>query len=240
VPSLPDAPFAAVLDRLDATWAPWTAPHMFILAMSGAGKTTLIRQILGYTCAPERALVLDPKPADDPSWSDGGWAPAPVTAVAPRFGEDHDGGGPAGLWYRLTASHDPGETARRFTAALRLVQAEGHTVLVLDDAHELCLGLKLRDQIDSVLTLGRSAGISCIVASGDTGYVPRSQAAFKFAGQISGIDAAKAAARLVGQRGRDWEDTILSLESFGWLYFDNRPGFPGPCRFTAAQAAVAV
>ena len=69
--------------------------------------------------------VLDPKPADDPSWSDGGWAPAPVTAVAPRFGEHHDGGGPAGLWYRLTASHDPAQTARRFAAALRLVQAGG-------------------------------------------------------------------------------------------------------------------
>jgi hypothetical protein len=30
----------------------------------------------------------------------------------------------------------------------------GHTVLVIDDAHELRAGLKLRDQIDSVLTLG--------------------------------------------------------------------------------------
>jgi hypothetical protein len=66
VPLLPDAPFAAVLGRLDATWSPWTAPHLFILAMSGAGKTTLIRQVLGYACAPERVLVLDPKPADDP------------------------------------------------------------------------------------------------------------------------------------------------------------------------------
>jgi hypothetical protein len=160
--------------------------------------------------------------------------------VRPRFGEDSDGGGPAGLWYRLTASHDPGQTARRFTAALRLVQAEGHTVLVSDDAHELCAGLRLRDQIDSVLTLGRSAAISCVVASGDTGYVPRSQAAFKFTGHISGIDAATGAARLAGLRGRDWEDTLLAVEPFQWLYFDDRPGFPGPCRFTADPAAMAV
>jgi hypothetical protein len=240
VPSLPEASFAAVLGRVDATWSPWAAPHMFILAMSGAGKTTLIRQILGYACAAERVLVLDPKPADDPSWSDSGWAPAAVTSVRPRFGDSADGGGPAGLWYRLTASHDPAETTRRFAAVLRQVQAEGHTVLVLDDAHELCLALRLRDQIDSVLTLGRSAAVSCIVASGDTGYVPRSQAAFKFAGHISGLDAARAAARLAGQRGRGWEDTILGLSPYEWLYFDDRPGFPGPCRFTAGPDAVAV
>ena len=59
-------------------------------------------------------------------------------------------------------------------------------MLVIDDAHELCTGLKLRDQIDSVLTLGHPAAISCVVASGNTGYLPRLQAAFKFAGQISG------------------------------------------------------
>jgi hypothetical protein len=159
----------------------------------------------------------------------------PITWLRPRFGEDDDGGGPAGLWYRLTASHDPAETGRRFIVALRLMQAEGRTVLVIDDAHELCAGVKLRDQIDSVLTLGRSAAISC-VASGDTEYVPRSQAAFKFAGHISGIEAAKA----VGQRGRDWGDTILALEPFQWLYFDDQPSFPGPCRFTVDPSAVAV
>jgi hypothetical protein len=55
------------VDRLDATWSPWTTPHLFILGMSEAGKTPLIRQILGYACAAERVLVLDPKPANDPS-----------------------------------------------------------------------------------------------------------------------------------------------------------------------------
>ena len=59
-------------------------------------------------------------------------------------------------------------------------------MLVIDDAHERCTGLKLHDQIDSVLALGHPAAISCVVASGDTGYVPRSQAAFKFAGHIPG------------------------------------------------------
>lgn len=31
---------------------------------------------------------------------------------------------------------------------------------------------------------------------------------------------------LAGQRGRDWEDTILGVQPYQWLYFDDRPGSP--------------
>jgi len=225
---------------MSETWSPWHAPHMWLLGMTGAGKTTLVRNIMCWCCAAERVLVLDPKPADDASWSTGDWPPAPITMLRPLFGQKQDGGGPARTWYRLTASHDPAETARRFAAALRIVRAEGHTVLVVDDAHEICFALGLRADVDGVLALGRSAGISCIVASGDTGYVPKGHAAFKLAGHITGIDAAKAACRLVGQRGRDWEDTLLALDPFQWAYFDDRPGFPGPCTFTAGAETVSL
>ena len=34
---------------------------------------------------------------------------------------------------------------------------------------------------------------------------------------------------MAGQRGRNWEDTILGGEPYAWRYFDDRPGFPGPC-----------
>lgn len=112
-----------------------------------------------------------------------------------------------------------------------VVQAEGHTVLVIDDAHELCAGLNLRDQIDSVLTLGRSAAISCIVASGDTGYVPSSQATFKFTGHISSIDAAKA--------GTGKTPSWPCSRSSGCISMTG-PASPGPCRFTAESAAIAV
>jgi hypothetical protein len=56
-------------------------------------------------------------------------------------------------------------------------------------------------QIDSVLTLVHPAAISCVVASGTPDTCPTRRQRFKFAGHVSGIDAAKAAARLVGQRG---------------------------------------
>jgi hypothetical protein len=96
----------------------------------------------------------------------------------------------------------------------------------------LCAGLKLRDQIDSVLTLGHLAAISCVVTSGDTGYLPRSQAALKFAGHISGIDATKAAARLVGQRGGTGR-TTSSVWSLKHGCISMTGPAPCPCWFTA-------
>jgi hypothetical protein len=90
-----------------------------------------------------------------------------------------------------------------------------------------------------VLTLGHPAAISCVVASGDTGYLPRSQAALKFAGHISGIDAAKAAARLVGQRGGTGR-TPSSVWSLKHGCISMTGPAPRPCWFTADPAAVAV
>jgi hypothetical protein len=72
-----------MLDRLDGAWVPWTAPHQFILGMTGAGKTTLARLILGRCCYADRVVVLDPKPGDDPSWTAGEDVPVPVTSLAP-------------------------------------------------------------------------------------------------------------------------------------------------------------
>jgi hypothetical protein len=99
-------------------------------------------------------------------------------------------------------------------------------VVVLDDAHELCAGLNLRKDIDSILGLGRSAVVSCVVASGDTAYVPRGQLSFKWIGHLDGLPAGKAAAGVLGQRGVGWAGTLLATPPFGWVYADDRPGSP--------------
>src|SRR5690349_15576383 len=119
---VPRVPLAPVLARVNAIWRPDGAPHHLIYGMSGSGKTTLIKHLLGL-CAYERALIIDPKPTTDPVWNGAGADPwqwgRPIETVGPMFGHDGErGGGPNGMWYRITGSPDRGDTARRFAAAL--------------------------------------------------------------------------------------------------------------------------
>jgi hypothetical protein len=85
-----------------------------------------------------------------------------------------------------------------------VVAAEGHTVLVLDDVLEICRQLRLSTNVDSVLSLGRSASVSAILAATETSYVAgRSQAAITWVGSTSGLEAAKADAAMLGHSGRE-------------------------------------
>jgi hypothetical protein len=233
--AMPAASLDDVLGWLQESWFTWGGGHQLAYGMTGAGKTTLLRHIMSRCCPADRVIVFDPKPADDPSWTGGEDPPRPITALPSAFGSCHDGGGPAGLWYRLTASHDPADTTRRFAAAMQIIRAEGHAVAVLDDAHELCAGLGLRKEIDQVLGLGRSAVIAAIVASGDPSYVPRGQFAHKWIGHLDGLAAGKAAAELLGQHGTGWADTLLATDGHEWVFAASRdsvcrlavPAYPG-------------
>ena len=139
------------------------------------------------------------------------------------------GGGPLGLWYRLLGTPDRDDTARRFRAALETVAAEGHCVLVLDDVRETCRQLKLAEQVDSCMNLGRSANVCVILATTETGYVSgRAQAGMTWIGSTSGLDAAKAAAALLGKSGRPWYDLAAAVEPHQWIYADSQPGSAGP------------
>jgi hypothetical protein len=232
---LPQATIGRVLRRVDAIWSPATAAHHLVYGRSGAGKTTLIRHLLTL-CGLERVLVLDPKATADPVWSaDDG--PAPVTRIAPMFGyEDDRGGGPHGMWYRLLGSPDRASTAARFADALAVVAAEGHTVLVLDDVREICKQLRLADQVDSVMSLGRSASLCAILSATETGWVQgRSQAAITWAGATTGLDAAKAGAALLGRPGRAWQEITEALNPHQWIYSDSAPGSAGPCLISVPE-----
>jgi hypothetical protein len=232
--AIPSAPLARVLARVDSIWSPQVAPHHLVLGATGSGKTTLLKRLLAL-CADERVLLIEPKrnadaayegPPGDP-WRYG----RPVTTICPMFGYDGEpGGGANGIRYRLTGSPDRGETARRFAAALDIVANEGHTVLVLDDVKEVCKQLRLNERVESILNLGRSASICGVLSTTETSYVAgRSQGAMVWVGYTGGgLDAAKAAAGLLGWRGRDLQDVCKDVPRHSWLYQDHEQGSAGP------------
>ncbi len=232
VNGLPRAPLARVLARVGAVWSPLGAPHHLVYGQTGSGKTTLVKALLGL-CAAERVLILDPKPHADPVWDGPPQDPhcwgKPVTQVSAMFGYPSDGGGPLGLWYRLTGAPDRADTGRRFGEALATVAAEGHCVLILDDVREICRQLRLAEHVDSVMNLGRSAGVCVVLAATEAGYVSgRSQAAITWVGATSGLDAAKAGAAMLGHSGREWYSATAAVPPHGWIYYDSQPGNPGP------------
>lgn len=235
--SLPATPLDRVLRRVDAIWGPDAAPHHLVYGQTGSGKTTLIKALLSL-CPYSRTLVIDPKPHADPVWDGPADDPyrwgKPVTQVAAMFGHEGErGGGPHGLRYRLVGSPDRADTARRFADALGTVAAEGHVVLVLDDVRETCRQLRLAEQVDSVMNLGRSASVCVILATTETGYVSgRAQAAMTWIGSTSGLDAAKAGAALLGRSGRGWYETTGAIEPHQWIYADSQPGSAGPVLVT--------
>lgn len=229
---LPSAPLARVLRRVDGIWHPGGAAHHIVYGMTGSGKSTLIKALLRL-CSYERVLILDPKPHPDTIW-DGppddphAWG-KPVTSVPAMFGSGREGGGPAGLWFRLSGTPDRGETGRRFADALDIIAAEGHCVLVLDDVREITRQLRLAEAVDSVMNLGRSANVLAILSATETGYVAgRAQAAMTWVGQTSGLDAAKAGAGLLGHSGRAWYELTGSIPPHEWVYTDSQPASAGP------------
>jgi hypothetical protein len=230
--SLPHVPLPRVLARVDSIWHPGGAAHHLLYGQTGSGKTTLIKALLGL-CAYERVLILDPKQHPDPVWDDRDspdrWG-KPVTRVGPMFGDRQDGGGPHGLWYRLTGAPDRDDTARRFADALATVQAEGHCVIVLDDVREITRQLRLSLHVDSVLNLGRSANVLAVLSATEAAYVAgRAQAAQVWVGATTGLDAAKAGAGLLSWRGRDAEDAVATVAQHQWIYSEAQPGNAGRC-----------
>jgi hypothetical protein len=231
---LAEAPFDRVLDRVDQAWQPRRAAHHVVLGQTGAGKTTLIKELLKLRLA-ARVLIIDPKPAPDPAWDDvpghlDTWG-RPVTSISPGFGSEAEGGGPYGYWFRLVATPDRDATGKALADALDVIRTEGHAVVVIDDAREVVRAYaahKLGQAVESLMNLGRSGASSVILATQSLGYVPQAQGSFTWVGHTQGLDAAKAGAGLLGKSGRPWVDTMAAIPPYRWAYTDNRPGNPGP------------
>jgi hypothetical protein len=238
MPALPTASLGRVLERVNGIWSPQAAPHHLVFGTSGAGKSTLIKALQGLAGA-ERVLLVEPKRTSDPVYEGPTGDPhrwgRPVSEITPRFGFEGDrGGGPAGLWYRLQGSPDRADTARRFGTALDIVANEGCTVLVLDDVKEVCRQLRLAEPVESILNLGRSAGICAVLSTTETSYVAgRSQGSMIWVGYTGGsLGAAKAGAELLGWRGRDRQDTCAIMARYSWIYQDHEAGAAGPVLVT--------
>lgn len=232
--NLPEAPLDRVLQRVSAIWHPEQAAHALIYAATGAGKSTLIKRLLGL-CESERVVLVEPKRQADPAYAgpdDDPWRwGRPVERLTPRFGYDGErGGGPHKSWFRLLGGPDREDTAKRFADALDIVANEGSTVLLLDDVKEVCKGLGLNDRVESLLNLGRSAGILAVLSTTETSYVAgRSQGSMVFTGYTGGnLPAAKAGAALLGWRGRDREDYVAALPRHSWVFSENEAGSAGP------------
>ena len=236
---LPATTLDRALSRAGSIWHPAGAPHHLVYGQTGAGKSTLIKALLGL-CSVERVLILDPKPHPDPVWDGPHGDPLawgrPVTEVSPVLGGERDGGGPARLWYRLTGTPDRAATGRRFAEALAVVAAEGHCVLVLDDVREITRQLRLAEAVDSALNLGRSAGVLAILSATETGYVAgRAQAAQAWIGHTSGLPAARGGAELLGWRGAARQDICAAVAPHEWIYGESQPGSAGPVLVTAGR-----
>jgi len=231
--TLPTASLERALRRVGSVWHPTAAAHHIVYGTTGAGKSTLIKELLGL-CGDERVLILDPKPHPDLIWNGPDDDPhrwgRPVTGIHPMFGTEREGGGPLGLWFRLAGTPDRAGTARRFGDALATVAAEGHCVLVLDDVREITRQLRLAEAVDSVMNLGRSANMMAILSATETGYVSgRAQAAMTWIGYTGGsLPAARSGAELLGWRGRDRQDSCASLARHAWIYQDHEAGSAGP------------
>jgi len=228
--AIPAVGLGRVLERVDAIWSPELAPHHLVYAATGGGKSTLIKRLAARRQY-ARLLLIEPKRQPDPVYD--GFA-RPVAAIGPMFGRDGEGGGPCGRWFRLTGTPDRDDTARRIAAALEIVANEGCTLLVLDDTKEICKQLGLRDLVESILNLGRSANICAVLSTTETAYVAgRSQGAMTWVGYTGGnLPAARAGAELLGWRGRERQDTCAGIARHSWIYQDQEAGSAGPCLVT--------
>ena len=114
---------------------------------------------------------------------------------------------------------------------------EGRTLLVLDDVKEICKQLGLRDLVESILNLGRSAGICAVLSTTETAYVAgRSQGAMIWVGYTGGgLAAARVARSCSAGEGAARQDECARTGRHEWIYQDHENGEAGPVLVTARQ-----
>lgn len=151
--------------------------HVSLIGSTGKGKTTLAMAILPFRRA---VVVWSSKPKDstvDQFVTPSRWK---GTTPARPYRLIHTWPGPAGE-YRLVLrpkppSFDSGRAVRRaqFHACISQVMSPGggNWCVFVDDAYYLCEMLRMDDDLEEALTMGRSHGVSIMLATQRPANVP--------------------------------------------------------------------
>ena len=90
-------------------------------------------------------------------------------------------------------------------------------MVACDDVREITRALKLAVRVDSLMNLGRSANLLAILSATEVGFTSgRQQTAMTWVGHTSGLEAAKAAAGLLGWRGAVRQDICAAIGMHEW------------------------
>lgn len=162
--TIPNVPFDKVARRIARYWNPDEYnPHKGILAPTGGGKSYLIRYGLLPIVPRARVVLIDVKPGGEKTWR--GWG-NDVTEIHPKFGLGPDGTAN----YRIMLQ--PGSEGKaQVKRVLNIVATEGNTVLIMDDSRKITAhapALGYANDVDALITDGRSIGITVILGAGTT------------------------------------------------------------------------
>jgi ABC-type cobalamin transport system ATPase subunit len=165
--------------------------HVAIIGPTGRGKTTL-----GYELMPLRALevIVAVKKQDGTlqrfmarsrselvrSWGRVKQVEKPVYTIISEW-PPPENVKKVILWDKPQRLGDGASQSARLYAALDGIYQEGNWAIFLDDANFICGVLHLDEAITYLMNMGRSAGISVVVAANRPRFVPRaafSQARF--------------------------------------------------------------
>lgn len=230
--TIPEVPWEKVAGRIHRIWNPDTGPHHVIFAMTRAGKTHLITRGLLPLCHYSRVLIIDVKGETDRAWDGYG---IPCNELPEEFsiggGEPGDGGGgPLGMWYRLTADETDRTSKDRVRAALEQVQDEGHCVVIIDEARALTdpEGMGMRALIEALMLRGGSRNISVIIASQSALWAISSikdQGAFLWVGATRDTAGQGRIAEILGQP-KSFAATLKTIRKRHFLYSDSEGEHP--------------
>jgi hypothetical protein len=213
------------------------ATHHLVIAESGGGKTGLIVNGILPLCAYDRVLYLDVKNDTDPMLTGVGEVigPRDVRRALAAGG----GGGPHGTWWRLAVDPVMKRDQARSAVKLALETAleVGDVVIAADEVRAITAssdgGLGLGELYESVLTRGRSNGvtvISAVAATDNMRPAVRNQWAFAWVGSVKGAEVIRASLGIlslpntqkVGNAANPYWPVIRDLNQFEWLYSDRR------------------
>jgi len=162
-------------------------------------------------------VLIDVKPGGDKTWD--GWG-NDVTEISPKFGLGPDGT----AHFRIMLK--PGSEGKsQVKRVLDIVAAEGNTVLIIDDSRKVTANapaLGFANDIDALVTDGRSIGISVILGAGTTTWAVgalREQCGSYLLGMISNTKQRKEFADIAGLPD-DARGALDTLKPRQFLYCD--------------------